>query len=173
MQKKIFKIVVGGDGGVGKTTYLHRFCDGIFIADTKLTVGVNFFSKSIEYNDIDLTLSIWDLGGQEQFRFLHEQYISGARGGLICFALDMWSSFLHVSNWVELLTKIEPSMKMVLVGMRSDLERDGEKISDDDIQEIVDKYEMLRYIRTSSKTGQGVEDPINTLLDHFKQSGLL
>ncbi|MHA1683272.1 MAG: Rab family GTPase [Promethearchaeota archaeon] len=165
--RKIFKLAIGGDGGTGKTTYLHRYCDGIFVADTKLTVGVNFFTKNMDFSGYDVTLSLWDLGGQDQFRILHDQYLLGVVGGMVCFALDRWNSFLNVKNWVELIRGRAPDAPLFLVGMRADLEQESQKIPEDEISNMVAQYNLAGYFRTSSKTGEGVEAPMLALLEEI------
>ncbi len=82
-----FKIVVGGDGGVGKTTLLHRFVTGSFEETTHMTIGVQFHNKELHIADFDVTLSVWDLGGQDRFRFILPSYVLGAKGALLLFDL--------------------------------------------------------------------------------------
>lgn len=167
-RRKILKIVLGGDGGVGKTTYMHRYCEGIFIPDTKLTVGVNFFSKSIQRgDDVNVSLSIWDLGGQDQFRMLHDQYIIGSRGGLICFALDRWDSFINIKNWISMLRGKIPDLPLFLVGMRADLEMEAQKIPLEEIKTALKEHDLLGYFRTSSKTGEGVSNAMDALVSYI------
>ncbi|MBD3185690.1 GTP-binding protein, partial [Candidatus Bathyarchaeota archaeon] len=115
------KLVVGGDGGVGKTTYLYRYCKGTFISDTKLTVGVSFLEKHVEHVGKKFAIAIWDLGGQEQFRFILKNYVQGSQGGLVFFALDRFNTFLNLKKWIDLFRGVDPSMPLVLVGARADL----------------------------------------------------
>ncbi len=86
----IWKIVVGGQGGVGKTTILYRFIHNEFIEDTKLTVGVQFHTQALERQSRKISLVLWDLGGQDRFRFVQGDYIKGAGSnisyGTITFA---------------------------------------------------------------------------------------
>ena len=76
----ILKVLTAGEGGVGKTTLLRRYVDGIFMADTRMTIGVEFFLKELTIEEKKITLQLWDFGGQERFRFLLESYAAGAKG---------------------------------------------------------------------------------------------
>ncbi|GAH39257.1 unnamed protein product, partial [marine sediment metagenome] len=84
---RVLKIITTGEGGVGKTTLLHRYVEGIFLADTKMTLGVEFFLKELDLDGNKILLQIWDFGGQERFRFLLQNYIMGAKGALLLFDL--------------------------------------------------------------------------------------
>ncbi|MHA1792143.1 MAG: Rab family GTPase [Promethearchaeota archaeon] len=163
------KLVVGGDGGVGKTTYLYRYCKGEFIMDTKLTVGVSFLQKTTQVDGKTFAVAIWDLGGQEQFRFILQNYCRGAQGGMVFFALDRYASFLNLPEWINMFRSADPNLPLILVGARADLELDTQKIGEDEINEIVARYNMVGYIRTSSKTGENIEEPINMILKKVMQ----
>jgi len=81
----VLKVLTGGDGGVGKTTLLHRYVEGKFSSETKMTIGVEFFLKELMIDDQKVLLQLWDFGGQERFRFLLKSYVIGARGALLMF----------------------------------------------------------------------------------------
>ena len=66
--KNIFKVITAGDGAVGKTTLLHRYVKGKFLADTKMTIGVDFSVNYLDIPEGKVTLQIWDFGGEERFR---------------------------------------------------------------------------------------------------------
>ena len=95
MKKQVLlKTLIAGDASVGKTTLVHRFVKGEFIDTTTMTIGVEFFLKEIEL-DKNLTchLQIFDIGGQERFRYMVKDYIPGARGALLLFDTTSWKSF--------------------------------------------------------------------------------
>ncbi|MHA1681800.1 MAG: Rab family GTPase [Promethearchaeota archaeon] len=162
------KLMVGGDGGVGKTTFLYRYCQDKFISDTKLTVGVSFLEKHMEVDGKQYAISLWDLGGQEQFRFILQNYVRGAHGGLLFFALDRYNTFLNLKKWIDLFRGVDPTIPLMLVGARADLEIDSQKIDDSDIQALMDTYQMIGYIRTSSKTGEGIDKPVVMMLKEIE-----
>jgi len=75
LKPRVLKIITTGEGGVGKTTLLHRYVEGKFLADTRMTLGVEFFLKEIDLDGNKVLLQIWDFGGQERFRFLLKNYV--------------------------------------------------------------------------------------------------
>jgi small GTP-binding protein len=164
-----FKIVVGGAGGVGKTTLLHRYLYNAFKADTKLTVGVDFFSKEIIRNGTRIMLSIWDLGGQDRFRFVQPTYCYGGRAAIVFFDMTRLDTMLQVKEWVAMLrTHASPNIPIVLGGTKIDLV-DSETL--DDLTEIannlVEELGLSYYITTSSKTGENVEEVFNHIVDNL------
>ena len=84
-KKFIMKILTAGEGGVGKTKLLHRYVEGKFSGETKMTIGVEFFLKEVMIDGQQCALQLWDFGGQERFRFLLENYVLGAKGALLLF----------------------------------------------------------------------------------------
>ena len=70
MSEITFKVCVFGEGGVGKTTLVNRYLTGIFEANTKMTLGLDFYVKAIDLDDMKIVLQIWDFGGEDKFKFL-------------------------------------------------------------------------------------------------------
>ena len=112
-QKFILKILTAGEGGVGKTTLLHRYVEGKFSADTKMTIGVEFFLKETEIDSKHCTLQLWDFGGQERFRFLLESYVLGAKGALLMFDLTRMMSLENLGQWIKIVRKGDPHLPVL------------------------------------------------------------
>ncbi len=94
------KVVIGGASGVGTTTYLHRLVHDEFLDDTTSTVGISFLTKVVQRGDRAVTLMLWDLSGQERYRFFQPSYVQGATAGIVLFDLcRIWSLF-QVQEWV-------------------------------------------------------------------------
>jgi small GTP-binding protein len=163
----ILKIIVGGDGGIGKTTYLHRYCTNIFLTNTQLTVGVDFLTKIVPHEDAVFNLAIWDLGGQEQFRFILSSYVRGAHAGLLFFALDRIQSFINLNEWISILRSEKPELPLVLIGTKADLEDADSRVPDAEINQFIEEKNILSYIRTSSKTGENISQPIDELITYY------
>jgi len=101
MYDLIFKIVIFGDAGCGKTTLNKRFSRDIFFPDSHMTIGVEFETKIIDVDGKRVNLMIWDFGGEERFRVLFPQYIQGAMGGILMYDITDYSSFSHISDWLS------------------------------------------------------------------------
>ncbi len=97
----LFKVIVLGDGGAGKTALTVRFAQGYFQESYKMTVGVDFSVKLIQVGDKRTKLQVWDTGGQERFSFVRPLYYKGAMGALLVFDVSNRESFDHLTNWME------------------------------------------------------------------------
>ncbi|MFX0100033.1 MAG: Rab family GTPase [Candidatus Hodarchaeota archaeon] len=164
-----WKIVTGGAGGVGKTTFLHKYLTGEFLPDTKLTVGVQFHSQVIERFENRVGLVLWDLGGQERFRFVQGRYIKGAVAALVFFDLSRYATLTQVPNWVEMIREnSSPLIPIILIGNKADLVDDEEiELASENAREIVKKLELTAYLSTSAKSGKNVVETIEYLVDNL------
>jgi len=157
MKNFVFKILVGGDGAVGKTTLLRKYVDGTFDESSITTVGVDFFIKQVIYENIgSCTLQIWDLGGQERFRHLLESFIMGAKGALLLFDLTTMPKIDNILNWVNMVRMHDFDLPIILVGTKLDLE-ELVAVDDESAKSIKNTFNMVEYVKTSSKTGTNVE----------------
>jgi small GTP-binding protein len=141
----------------------------VFLSDTRLTVGVDFLNKIVPFGDLVFNFAIWDLGGQDQFRFILKSYVRGAHAGLLFFALDRIQSFLNLNEWMQLLRGEKPDLPLVLIGTKADLEEKDMCISEEDINAFIKNNKIVAYFRTSSKTGENIAKPIEILAEHFFQ----
>jgi len=157
MQKYfLFKILIGGDGSVGKTTLLRRFVDGMYDESTIMTIGVDFFIKQMNLDGVTCALQLWDLGGQEQFRHLISSYVMGARGALLLIDLTRMPEINGILEWVNIVRMHDIDLPIILVGSKLDLE-EFIAIDDEIALNIKDTFNMIDYVKTSSKTGHNVE----------------
>ncbi|MHA1999912.1 MAG: GTP-binding protein, partial [Promethearchaeota archaeon] len=120
----LFKVIVLGDGGAGKTALTVRFAQGYFQDSYKMTVGVDFSVKLIQVGERKVKLQTWDTGGQERFSFVRPLYYRGAMGALLVFDVSNRESFEHLPNWIEELTSNADPVPFVLVGNKVDLPRE-------------------------------------------------
>ena len=155
-KKFVFKILIGGDAGAGKTTILRRYVDRTFDESTIHTVGVDFFLKQINIENTSITLQLWDLGGQQRFRHLLDNFIMGARGALFLFDLTRMPNMKKVSDWIEMLRTHKSSLPIILVGTKSDLE-DLIAVDKETALKMKKNFTLMDYIETSSKTGKNVD----------------
>ena len=152
----VFKVIVSGEGGVGKTTLLHRYVDGVFKADTRLTIGVEFQLKTIVVNGVQVILQIWDLGGQERFRFLLKNYVKGSKGAILMFDLTRPLTLVAIDNWIEICRDETPDLPILFLGSKADL-ADLIHLEESYILEFIEKYDFFDYLKVSSKTGLNVD----------------
>ncbi|MHA1109602.1 MAG: Rab family GTPase [Promethearchaeota archaeon] len=173
------KIIILGEGGIGKTTLLMRYTTGKFSEDTKMTIGSDFFTKKIKYEhgncDVYLNLVLWDFAGEERFRFLLSDYTKGSDIILVAFDLSRMKSLYHLSDWMEILESArtyQNDIPIFLIGNKQDLV--GIKTPDYEyIKKWIKDYRVTKYYETSSRTGFNVDelfsDITNSLIDNSKQ----
>lgn len=136
----IFKTVIVGESGVGKSNLLSVYIDKNFNNETKATVGVEFGSKKLTIDGKSIKAQIWDTAGQERYRSITSAYYKGAKGSLIVFDLTNKESFESVERWFsEVKNECNSDLVTVLIGNKCDLikERKVKK------EEALDKAEKL------------------------------
>jgi small GTP-binding protein len=166
-------MVMGGQGGVGKTTILYRFVHREFVENMKLTIGVDFHKKVIVRNGYSIELVLWDLGGQEQFRDLHDGYIKGSTGGFVCFDMSRRPTLDYSREWITMFQTCIPDMPILLVGTKYDLiENDSEsyKTIVEDANALVKEYGLLGFVITSAKSNLNVDETIYYMIDSILYS---
>lgn len=129
---RFFKIIVLGDGFVGKTAITTQFCEDKFDSDYKMTIGVNFGEKRFRYGPENLAyiFSLWDVAGQERFRILRTEYYAGAQAALLVYDMTNRLTFLDLYNWIVEVQKIVGNIPMVVVGNKLDLVSSGSRAKD-------------------------------------------
>ena len=162
MSLYVFKVIIIGPGAVGKTSLLHRFVENKFSFRYKLTIGADFLSKIIEgYPKSDTTckLQIWDIGGQDRYKFLRGSFFDGANGALVVFDISRWHTFKELDDWLSDLQEFAgKKTPFILIGNKADLLEDIGGEYDKDSAEELAKRENSEFISTSAKTGENVED---------------
>jgi len=162
----LFKSIVVGDGGVGKTALTLRFSKGFFTEDYKMTIGVDFHVKTIAIETaeglIKCKLQLWDTGGQERFSSIRPMYYRGSLGTVLVFDLTNSASFEHLPQWIEeVRANIKNNIPILLVGNKSDL-IDQRAVSIEEISNFTRDFNLY-YMETSAKTGDGVGDCFSIL----------
>ena len=157
----LFKSIVVGDGGVGKTALTLRFSKGFFTEDYKMTIGVDFHVKTISIDTLEgpikCKLQLWDTGGQERFSSIRPMYYRGSLGTILVFDLTNSASFEHLPQWIEeVRANIKSDIPVLLIGNKSDL-TDQRAVSLEEINNFTGHFNLY-YMETSAKTGDGVGD---------------
>lgn len=153
----LFKYIIIGDTGVGKSCLLLQFTDKRFQPVHDLTIGVEFGARMITIDGKQVKLQIWDTAGQESFRSITRSYYRGAAGALLVYDITRRDTFNHLTTWLEDAKQHSNSnMVIMLIGNKSDLEarrdvkfEEGEQFA---------KEHGLIFMETSAKTAHNVED---------------
>lgn len=160
--KHVLKILILGDGGVGKTTLLHRFIKGHFVDTTKMTIGANIQTKELDIDSSICQLLLFDVSGQERFRFMVDEYFKGAHGALILFDITSMKSFVSIEKWITLLKKFYKEIPIILVAAKYDLE-EFSMVGDLYALKIQKKLDIDEYVKTSAKLGLNVDLPFESV----------
>jgi Ras-related protein Rab-6A len=149
------KIILTGDVAVGKTSIINTLLGNKFTEEYEPSIGVDFFSKTMNYKGKQIKLQIWDSAGQEKFRSLIPNYIRGASLIFLVYDITNQQSFTHLPDWIKFINNIE-NTNIVIVGNKIDLDskrvikfEEGKKFAEENNYEI---YEV------SAKEGTGLFD---------------
>ncbi len=163
----LFKILLIGDSGVGKSCILTRFADETFAESFISTIGVDFKIRTIEIDNKMIKLQIWDTAGQERFRTITSSYYRGSHGVIIVFDVTNKISFNNVKMWLsEIDRHASPSVNKLLIGNKIDLGNKRE-VSYDEGKDFADSMGMP-YLETSAKSGDNVEQVFVKLASEIK-----
>lgn len=169
MKNYIFKILITGNAAVGKTSLLRRYVDGMFDDSTVMTVGADFFTKELFFDNARCFLQLWDLGGQKRFRYLLENFVMGARAALLLIDLTRMPHINDILEWVNIARLHDINLPIMLVGTKLDLE-DLIAVDDDSAFHLKNTFNMIDYIKTSAKTGINIEKVFETLVKNLVQT---
>jgi len=159
----LFKVVLIGDSGVGKSNLLSRFTRNEFCLESKSTIGVEFATRSISVDGKTIKAQIWDTAGQERYRAITSAYYRGAVGALLVYDITKQLTFDNLERWLrELREHAEPNIVIMLVGNKSDLKH-LRSIQTEDAASFAEK-EGLSFIETSALESTNVEMAFQTIL---------
>ena len=158
-----FKLILGGDGAVGKTSLVHRFVENTFAKDYKSTIGTSIMKKECNFKELGSAVRfvIWDLAGQSQFQRVRKSYLANAEAGILVYDVTNRKSFENIKNWHNEIKKVSTNISLILVGNKIDLEENREVKSQEG--NILADNLGLSYIETSAKTGENINDAFKML----------
>jgi small GTP-binding protein len=153
----LFKFIVIGDSGVGKSCILLGYTDGRFKDIHETTVGVEFGSKTVKLDEDVVRLQIWDTAGQESFQSITRSYYRGAIACILVYDVTRRSSFTHLTNWhQDAVREGNEFMKFTLVANKTDLE-DKRVVSTKEGLDFANEHNM-EFIEVSAKMGENIEE---------------
>ena len=159
----LFKIVLIGESGVGKSNMLSRFTKNEFNLESKATIGVEFATKCISSKNKVIKAQIWDTAGQERFRAITSSYYKGAMGALLVFDISKKQTFDNLDRWLnEIRAFTKPEVCIILVGNKSDLAYMREVPQEDAIKYAT--QQKISYFETSALAATNVEKVFEELL---------
>ena len=162
-----FKVVFVGDAAVGKTQIINKFVNDKFDASYKLTVGVEFAPKVVDFENKKIKLQLWDTAGQESYKSIIKNYYKDSH--LIAFVYDINTrdSFNSILKyWVEDVKKQNKDAKFLLVGNKCDLKEDKRQVTKEEAKKYAEDNNM-KFIEVSAKTGEGINDMFNYIISEL------
>ncbi|RHX97216.1 hypothetical protein DYB37_010564 [Aphanomyces astaci] len=159
----LFKVVLIGDSGVGKSNLLSRFTRNEFSLESKSTIGVEFATKSIQAEGKTIKAQIWDTAGQERYRAITSAYYRGAVGALLVYDITKHPTFENVERWLkELRDHADANTVIMLVGNKSDL-RHLRAVQTEEAMSFAEKHN-LAFLETSALDATGVDTAFQRIL---------
>lgn len=164
----LFKIVLIGDPGVGKTCIVQRFKKGTFVEKHGSTIGVDFTMKTLEVDSKKIKLQVWDTAGQERFRTITQSYYRNAHAVIITYDITKKDSFKNVTRWTEDVKKYAPpNVLKLLVGNKTDI-NDNREVSLEDARSCAAHYSMVDVLEASAKDATNIENAFIRVASELK-----
>lgn len=158
---RCFKVVMCGDSGVGKTSFVQRFCHNTFTANTQVTIEIGFHMKSLVLDNNVVSLQIWDTAGQERFRSIPHAYFRKADGVLLLYDVTCEKSFVNVKDWIESIREVDDRSTIMLVGNKDDMP-ELKQVPSALAARLAEENNAL-HIETSAKTGSNIFEAFGKL----------
>ena len=137
----MFKILLLGDSGVGKSSLLLRYTKNQFSSDIRSTIGVEFGVKYLEIENLKLKIQIWDTAGMERYRSLTSSYYKGAKGVIVVYDVCRKNTFENIDKWInDFKSKADEDAVILLIGNKNDL-IDQREVN---TQEAISKSERIK-----------------------------
>ncbi len=155
----VLKVVVAGNGNVGKTSLIRRFCEGKFEEARVATIGVDFQTQTVDLAGKTVKLSIWDMAGQDRFQIIRAGFYRGSRASALVYDVTEPESLENLVRWRDEILDVVDDQPFVVVGNKIDLERTQQP---EHAQQFADLIKA-RYLETSALDGNGVSQLFEAL----------
>lgn len=168
----LFKFVLIGDSGVGKTNMMSQYLRKEFNSNSKATVGVEFGSKIFDIEGRKVKCQIWDTAGQERYKSITSAYYKGARGAFIVYDITRRETFESIDKWMNnLKNSADSNISIVIVGNKSDL-KDERQVEKEDGENKAQGYQSP-FFETSALNGENIEKVFELLVNQVYQKNHL
>ncbi|XP_054877021.1 ras-related protein Rab-8B [Poeciliopsis prolifica] len=158
----LFKLLLIGDSGVGKTCLLFRFSEDAFNATFISTIGIDFKIRTVELDGKKIKLQIWDTAGQERFRTITTAYYRGAMGIMLVYDITNEKSFDNIRNWIRNIEEhASADVEKMILGNKCDM-NDKRQVSKERGEKLAIDY-GIKFLETSAKSSINVEEGFLTL----------
>lgn len=162
----VFKVVLIGESGVGKSNLLSRFTKNEFNHDSRTTIGVEFSTRTVQLNSLTIKAQIWDTAGLERYRAITSAYYRGAVGALLVYDISKHLTYESAERWLkELYDHADPHIVVMLVGNKSDL-ASVRSVPTEDAKDFAEKNGLL-FMETSALESTNVEIAFNSVLEEI------
>eukprot|EP00923_Selenidium_pygospionis_P016196 GHVN01028371.1.p1 GENE.GHVN01028371.1~~GHVN01028371.1.p1 ORF type:complete len:206 (+),score=22.93 GHVN01028371.1:97-714(+) len=168
----LFKILVVGDAGVGKSSILLQFTDGEFNEKQFPTIGVDFRVQFMQLGEKTLKLALWDTAGHDRFRTLTTSYYRGAQGIILVYDCTERTSFENLESWLEEVHKNSTNPDAVKMLVANKIDKDNHAVTKEEGQNFAYRHSML-FIGTSAKTSQGIQVAFEELVQKILETPTL
>ncbi|MBN1216241.1 MAG: DUF4268 domain-containing protein [Candidatus Lokiarchaeota archaeon] len=163
-KENVYKLILGGEGAVGKTSIVKRFTEGTFRDNYKATIGTSISKKECKFDGFDslVRFVIWDLAGQPQFKRIRPSYLAESGAGILVFDVSNRESFENIKNWYNEIKKSAPQdIFLIIVGNKIDLENER-VVSHTEGEQLANEL-GISYIETSAKNGENINEAFKML----------
>ncbi|KAM7375719.1 hypothetical protein PAMP_005499 [Pampus punctatissimus] len=165
----LFRLLLLGDSGVGKTCILRRFTDSEFDPTHISTIGVDFKMKTLEIDGVKVRVQIWDTAGQERYQTITKQYYRRAQGIIFVYDITNEPSFQHIVKWASDVDECAPDeVQRILVGNKSD-EEPMRQVTKDEGSKLAETYGM-DFFETSASSGSNITESFTRVTELVLQA---
>ncbi|CAF1165068.1 unnamed protein product [Rotaria sordida] len=163
----LFKLLLIGDSGVGKTCVLLRFCDSAFSTTFISTIGIDFKIRTIELDGRKIKLQIWDTAGQERFKTITTAYYRGAMCIMLVYDITSEKSFDNIKNWIRNIQEhASAEVERMLIGNKCDM-LDKRQVTREKGENLANEY-GIKFMETSAKGNINVDEAFFSLAKDIK-----
>ncbi|KAJ4966613.1 hypothetical protein NE237_018462 [Protea cynaroides] len=176
-RRALLKVIILGDSGVGKTSLMNQYVNKKFSNQYKATIGADFLTKEVQYEDRLFTLQIWDTAGQERFQSLGVAFYRGADCCVLVYDVNVMKSFENLNNWrEEFLIQASPSdpenFPFIVLGNKVDVDNGNSRVvSEKKARAWCASKGNIPYFETSAKEGSNVEEAFQCIAKNALKSG--